>query len=119
MKNRRILERLLRQVEQASYLQALLVLIMLLILRAYRSLTRPDRRASTIQAHWVNERRRPLRPVHLLPGVILAVVANLAFATHLPQAQAIYQFGIGNLVIIAVAMLPSIWQAGNLKGKIR
>lgn len=105
MKDDRLRSRLLKQIEQAPQHRVLLVLIILMALRFYRTLRRPERRA---KAYWINDRRRPLRPVHILPGVTLAVLANLALATHLPQAQAIYQFGIGNLVIIAVAMLPSM-----------
>jgi hypothetical protein len=65
----------------------------------------PERRS--LHIHWVGERRQPLRPVHFLPYVFLAETILILFAARLSPSSA-FTFGlIGNLVIVALAMLPS------------
>jgi len=64
----------------------------------------PERRF--LHVHVVGERRQPLRPVHLLPVVLLAEFMLVwAIVMFMPRQALIYGF-IGNLVIIGLAMLP-------------
>lgn len=66
----------------------------------------PERRS--LRVHWVGERRQPVRPVHFLPPVMLAELILILFAVRLSPSSA-FTFGlIGNLVIVGLAMLPSV-----------
>ncbi len=54
--------------------------------------------------------RRPLRPVDLILPAMLAQLLLFVHAASLPPAQALFRVAAGNLVISALAMLPSLWQ---------
>ena len=123
MNHRRSLRsRLTEKVERSSDLRALLVLVVLLILRFYRRIANigilygfifPDRRFATIDAHWIGDDRRqnpPLHPTNLLVPVVLAQVTVFVIATLLPLDWAITLGTVGNLVIVGMAMLPSVWK---------
>ena len=53
--------------------------------------------------------RRPLRPVDLVLPAVFAQLLLFVHAAGFPPDQALVRVAVGNLVIAALAMLPSLW----------
>lgn len=73
----------------------------------------PERRS--VRVHSVGERRQPIRPIQFLTPVVLAQIVVFGIAFQLPAAQALTLGAVGNLVIVAVVMLPSISKMGKIE----
>jgi hypothetical protein len=100
----------LEHLTDSERLIVVIYLTALVIIQGCRNCLRPwlfpERRK--LRVHWVGERRRTIRPVHLLPTVFLAELILLLIVTCLSPINA-FAFGLtGNLIIVALAMLPSI-----------
>lgn len=109
---------------RSKHLRAIfsLVISMLLLLQKFdhigwmHGVFLPDRRR--IKGHWVGSQRkrvRPLRPIDLLFPVGFSQLIIFACAAQSPQP--VYLVAVGNILLIALAMLPSTFAKSYSIGK--